>query len=279
MSLGPLFHAPQATEPSVSNQLFSPQSSPQIPKAHPCSSPFLAPWGFSDAFIIEAPGWSDGLPTKPCPQPKRSPHCLWGSDVWPPAHTDDLVLGWQKQRVTGAGPLSLSSGPVVPKPHVVPTLGADLLQGPPATATVGRSGAGAHRHQAPHSSSSDTERLQTQGGRRGAPAPHLWPLHLPRITINKDTKVPNACLFTINKEDHTLGNIIKSQLLKDPQVLFAGYKVPHPLEHKIIIRVQTTPDYSPQEAFTNAITDLISELSLLEERFRVAIKDKQEGIE
>ncbi|OWK11239.1 hypothetical protein Celaphus_00007208 [Cervus elaphus hippelaphus] len=71
----------------------------------------------------------------------------------------------------------------------------------------------------------------------------------------------------------------KKQLLKDPQVLFAGYKVPHPLEHKIIIRVQTTPDYSPQEAFTNAITDLISELSLLEERFRVAIKDKQEGIE
>lgn len=85
-------------------------------------------------------------------------------------------------------------------------------------------------------------------------------------------------------------------------MLFAGYKVPHPLEHKIVIRVQTTPDYSPQvrgqvetahaaaarcpltglslqEAFTNAITDLISELSLLEERFRVAIKDKQEGIE
>nr|XP_009676489.1 PREDICTED: ras GTPase-activating protein 4-like [Struthio camelus australis] len=72
---------------------------------------------------------------------------------------------------------------------------------------------------------------------------------------------------------------LQCKLLKDPQVLFAGYKVPHPLEHKIIIRVQTTPDYSPQEAFTNAITDLISELSLLEERFRVAIKDKQEGIE
>lgn len=53
-------------------------------------------------------------------------------------------------------------------------------------------------------------------------------------------------------------------------MLFAGYKVPHPLEHKIVIRVQTTPDYSPQEAFTNAITDLISELSLLEERFRVS---------
>jgi len=59
------------------------------------------------------------------------------------------------------------------------------------------------------------------------------------------------------------------QLLKDPHVLFAGYKQPHPLEHKIIIRVQTTADYTPQDALRNAITDLISELSLLEERFRV----------
>jgi DNA-directed RNA polymerase subunit L len=39
-----------------------------------------------------------------------------------------------------------------------------------------------------------------------------------------------------------------SQLLKDPQVIFAGYKCPHPLEHKFVIRVQTTSDYTPQEA-------------------------------
>ncbi|XP_023232149.1 DNA-directed RNA polymerase II subunit RPB11-a isoform X1 [Centruroides sculpturatus] len=90
-----------------------------------------------------------------------------------------------------------------------------------------------------------------------------------KITIEKDTKVPNAAIFTVNKEDHTLGNMIRAQLMKDPNVLFAGYKVPHPLEHKFLLRLQTTPDYSPQEAFTNAITDLISELSLLEERFRV----------
>jgi len=64
--------------------------------------------------------------------------------------------------------------------------------------------------------------------------------------------------------------VIYRQLLKDPHVLFAGYKQPHPLEHKIILRVQTTADYSPQDAVKNAITDLISELSLLEERFRVS---------
>lgn len=30
-----------------------------------------------------------------------------------------------------------------------------------------------------------------------------------RITIEKDTKVPNAAIFTVNKEDHTLGNLIR----------------------------------------------------------------------
>lgn len=98
-----------------------------------------------------------------------------------------------------------------------------------------------------------------------------------KVVIEKDTKVPCAAIFTVNKEDHTLGNALRTQLLKDPQVIFAGYKIPHPLEHKFVLRIQTTPDYSPQEAFTNAITDLISEVSLLEERFREAIKEKQEG--
>uniref|UniRef100_K1RF51 DNA-directed RNA polymerase II subunit RPB11-a n=1 Tax=Magallana gigas TaxID=29159 RepID=K1RF51_MAGGI len=136
-----------------------------------------------------------------------------------------------------------------------------------------------------------------------------------KITIEKDTKVPNAAIFTVNKEDHTLGNMITArtdtvrtasrangpranenqseqrqgqtrfraneqpiiQLRKDPQVLFAGYKNPHPLEHKFVLRVQTTSDYSPQEAITHAITDLISEFSLLEERFKEAVREKQEG--
>lgn len=30
-----------------------------------------------------------------------------------------------------------------------------------------------------------------------------------RVIIEKDTKVPNASIFTINKEDHTLGNMIR----------------------------------------------------------------------
>jgi DNA-directed RNA polymerase II subunit RPB11 len=81
------------------------------------------------------------------------------------------------------------------------------------------------------------------------------------------------------QEDHTLGNMIRHQLLKDPNVIFAGYKNPHPLEHKVVLRIQTTSDYTPQEALMNAITDLISELSLFEERFKESVREKQEGFD
>merc|ERR1712029_90823 len=100
-----------------------------------------------------------------------------------------------------------------------------------------------------------------------------------KITKEQDTKVPNAAIFTLNKEDHTIGNIIRHQLMKDPNVIFAGYKNPSPFVNQIIIRVQTTSDYTPQDAFMNALTDLMSELSLFEERFREQIKDKKEGLD
>uniref|UniRef100_A0A8C2RAF9 DNA-directed RNA polymerase RBP11-like dimerisation domain-containing protein n=1 Tax=Capra hircus TaxID=9925 RepID=A0A8C2RAF9_CAPHI len=67
-----------------------------------------------------------------------------------------------------------------------------------------------------------------------------------KITINKDIKVPKACLFTINKENHTLGNIIQSQLLKAPQGLFAEHRGPRPWQHKTIIHVQSALDCTPR---------------------------------
>lgn len=30
-----------------------------------------------------------------------------------------------------------------------------------------------------------------------------------KVIVEKDTKVPNAAVFTFNKEDHTLGNLLK----------------------------------------------------------------------
>ncbi|CAH8438585.1 unnamed protein product [Dicrocoelium dendriticum] len=102
---------------------------------------------------------------------------------------------------------------------------------------------------------------------------HLHPLNLFfLLTARKNTQVPSAAIFTLNREDHTMGNMITCQLLKDPRVLFAGYKAPHPLEHKIVIRVQTAPPTTPLDVFISALKDLISEVSNIEEQFRMATK-------
>lgn len=37
--------------------------------------------------------------------------------------------------------------------------------------------------------------------------------------------IPSSSIFTFNKEDHTLGNLLRSRLLQNSHVIFAGYKV------------------------------------------------------
>ena len=37
--------------------------------------------------------------------------------------------------------------------------------------------------------------------------------------------MPNTSIFHFNKEDHTLGNLLRSKLLTNSHVIFSGYKV------------------------------------------------------
>jgi len=71
--------------------------------------------------------------------------------------------------------------------------------------------------------------------------------------------------------------MIRHQLLKDPNVLFAGYKQPHPLEHKFVLRIQTTADYTPQDALTHAITDLLAELLYLKKDLEMPSKKRKKA--
>ncbi|KJE92228.1 RNA polymerase II subunit [Capsaspora owczarzaki ATCC 30864] len=96
-----------------------------------------------------------------------------------------------------------------------------------------------------------------------------------KIVCVRDSRNPSAAVITVNKEDHTLGNLLRVQLLRDPKVLFSGYHVPHPLQSKFVLRVLTVEGYSPIEAVSGAFNDLISEMSLLEERFRTELNNHQ----
>ena len=79
--------------------------------------------------------------------------------------------------------------------------------------------------------------------------------------------VPNAATFTFNKEDHTLGNLLRAKLAKSAHVLFAGYQVPHPLFAVFKLRVQTDGEVTPKEAVVGGCQELVKELQMLDQEF------------
>ncbi|PWA93402.1 DNA-directed RNA polymerase, RBP11-like protein [Artemisia annua] len=92
-----------------------------------------------------------------------------------------------------------------------------------------------------------------------------------KVAYERDTKIINAASFTIEREDHTIGNIVRMQLHRDGNVLFAGYKLPHPLQYKIIVRVHTTSQSSPMQAYNQSINDLDKELDHLKAVFEAEV--------
>ncbi|CAG8957036.1 hypothetical protein HYALB_00000946 [Hymenoscyphus albidus] len=82
-----------------------------------------------------------------------------------------------------------------------------------------------------------------------------------------DTRTPNSSVFTFNKEDHTLANMLRAHLLKDPHIIFSGYKVPHPLFAKFELRIQTDGEVTPKEALLNCCKSLVTDLAILSREF------------
>ncbi|KAN0090253.1 DNA-directed RNA polymerase-like protein II subunit RPB11 [Hyaloscypha variabilis] len=82
-----------------------------------------------------------------------------------------------------------------------------------------------------------------------------------------DTRTANSSVFTFNKEDHTLANILRAHLLKNSHVIFAGYKIPHPLFATFELRVQTDGSLTPKEALVNTCRTLVGDLEILSREF------------
>ncbi|KUJ15529.1 RBP11-like subunits of RNA polymerase [Mollisia scopiformis] len=88
-----------------------------------------------------------------------------------------------------------------------------------------------------------------------------------KVTEESDTRTSNSSIFTFNKEDHTLANMVRAALLKDPHVIFAGYKIPHPLFAKFELRIQTNGEITPKEALVNCCKSLVGDLEVLSREF------------
>ena len=58
-------------------------------------------------------------------------------------------------------------------------------------------------------------------------------------------------------------------LLNNPDVLFSGYRVPHPLEYKIEIKIQTNGKIKPVSAFANSLDNITAEFDSMNTEFNV----------
>jgi DNA-directed RNA polymerase II subunit RPB11 len=65
------------------------------------------------------------------------------------------------------------------------------------------------------------------------------------------------------KENQTL-EFLSRQLLKDPNVRFAGYRKPHPLENYVEIKVQTDGSKTPAECVMDVCDRTINHISSIQ---------------
>ena len=94
-----------------------------------------------------------------------------------------------------------------------------------------------------------------------------------KVEYSPDERTPHTATFTILLEDHTLGNIVKMMLLRNPKVRFAAYRKPHPLENKIEIRIQTNGEITPTNALNEALVNLCQDLDDCYREFEEELKN------
>lgn len=75
------------------------------------------------------------------------------------------------------------------------------------------------------------------------------------MKIIDNDKTLNSATYKIEIEDHTLGDLIRIFLLKNEEVKFAGYRLPHPLENILEIKVQTNEKH-PNAAMKTTLAQL-----------------------
>jgi DNA-directed RNA polymerases I and III subunit RPAC2 len=77
------------------------------------------------------------------------------------------------------------------------------------------------------------------------------------VTLQQVTAASCVATVTFSHEDHTLGNILRHVLMQNPDVTSAGYAIPHPLEPRMVVHVQSA------EHVVDTVSGALEEVALL----------------
>ncbi|KAH8673813.1 DNA-directed RNA polymerase [Xylariales sp. PMI_506] len=76
-----------------------------------------------------------------------------------------------------------------------------------------------------------------------------------------------AASFEFLEEGHTMGNALRYIIMKNPEVEFCAYAIPHPSEAKMNIRIQTYDTTTATAALAKGLKDLEDLCDVVAEKF------------
>ncbi|KAK3997305.1 DNA-directed RNA polymerase [Cladorrhinum sp. PSN332] len=79
-----------------------------------------------------------------------------------------------------------------------------------------------------------------------------------------------AASFEFLDEGHTLGNALRYVIMKNPDVEFCAYAIPHPSEAKMNVRIQTFEGTTAIEALEKGLKDIQDLCDVVTEKFVAA---------
>ncbi|OJJ52636.1 hypothetical protein ASPSYDRAFT_164273 [Aspergillus sydowii CBS 593.65] len=110
------------------------------------------------------------------------------------------------------------------------------------------------------------EQTELQQQQQELPEPALEEKRIVVLPGATDT----AASFQFEGEGHTLGNALRYAIMKNPDVEFCGYTIPHPSESKMNIRIQTYDTTTAVEALEKGLDSLMDLCDVVTDKFTAA---------
>ncbi len=92
-----------------------------------------------------------------------------------------------------------------------------------------------------------------------------------RMDVEVLEKVEKRRTMRITGSDHTVMNLLCSELHNDENVVFAAYREEHPLTKTITFFIETS-EKTPERAISEAVSRIQKQIDEVEEKFKKAVR-------
>lgn len=89
-----------------------------------------------------------------------------------------------------------------------------------------------------------------------------------KLVIKYDKDSLNTIELTIHGECHTIGNLVRDQVLKSKSCTFCGYKVPHPQSNFVSLRISAVEDKPVRIMVIESLRALSRDIEMLTKSLR-----------